>query len=334
MHRVALVADGLGATGTLEQIRERGVPGFEVDVIGAHAPAGGSYDLLHVCSPGPPGVAAMSTARAHGLPVAGSYHAEPAQRGGDALFEAGVRTVISTFYGGCDVVLSPSGFADTRLHQLGIDSTRVGRWAPGVDLERFSPGSRRPQGDGIRVLYAGRLAREKGSDLLADSFLTARARDPRLRLLLAGRGPEERALRARLGRAAAFLGWLSGDDLAAAYASADIFLFCSQTDTFGQAILEAQASGLPVVAVAAGGPAELVADGRSGVLCPANVDDIAGAVVSLAGSRAVRGRLARGGLAAVAGRSWEASLARLAAGWRRALTVRAARTPVVAAPSA
>ena len=78
-------------------------------------------------------------------------------------------------------------------------------------------------------------------------------------------------------------------------------------------ILEAQASGLPVVAVAAGGPAELVADGRSGVLCPPRVDELASALASLAGSRAARERLARGGLAAVAGRSWEASLGRLAA---------------------
>ena len=118
------------------------------------------------------------------------------------------------------------------------------------------------------MLYAGRLTREKGVDLLADAFLAARARDPRLHLVLAGGGPEEARLRARLGRAATFLGWLDGDALAAAYASADLFLFCSQTDTFGQVVLEAQASGLPVVAVAAGGPAELIADGRSGLLCP------------------------------------------------------------------
>ena len=301
--------------------------------------AGGAYDLLHVCSPGPAGVAALLTARALGLPVAGSYHTElaayTALRSGDALLEAGMRAALATFYGQCDVVLSPSGAADTRLHELGIDSARVGRWDRGVDLERFKPANRRASnGNRIDVLYAGRLTREKGADLLADSFLTARARDPRLRLLLAGGGPEEDALRARLGRSASFLGWLSGDDLAAAYASADIFLFCSQTDTFGQVILEAQASGLPVVAVAAGGPAELVADGRSGVLCPADADALAGAVVSLAGSRAARERLARGGFAAVAGRSWEASLTRLAAGWHRALTVSAEHAPVVAAPSA
>ena len=113
-----------------------------------------------------------------------------------------------------------------------------------------------------------------------------------------------------------------------------MFLFCSQTDTFGQVILEAQASGLPVVAVAAGGPAELVADGRSGVLCHPRVDDLADAVVSLAGSRTLRERLARGGLAAVANRSWEASLARLATGWRRALAVSTEPAPVAAAPSA
>jgi glycosyltransferase involved in cell wall biosynthesis len=374
--RVALVADGLGAvhgvTSTLAQIRERGVPGFEVEVIGtdasvdrrlsavAEAPipfypgltvgvpsllavvdalAGGGYDLLHVCSPGPAGVAALLTARALGLPVAGSYHTElaayTALRSGDALLAAGMRTALATFYGHCDIVLSPSTAADGRLHELGIG--RIGRWDRGVDLERFSPTRRRAGGrenDRIDVLYAGRLTREKGAGLLADSFLAARARDPRLHLLLAGGGPEEDALRARLGSSATFLGWLAGDELAAAYASADVFLFCSVTDTFGQVILEAQASGLPVVAAAAGGPAELVADGRSGVLCPARVDALAGALVELAGSPAARARLARGGLAAVGGRTWEASLVRLAAGWRRTLAVSTGPAPVAAAPPA
>ena len=126
-------------------------------------------------------------------------------------------------------------------------------------------------------------------------------------------------IRARLGRAATFLGWLGGDALAAAYASADMFLFCSATDTFGQVVLEAQASGLPVVAVAAGGPAELVTHGRSGLLCPPRAEALGAALAGLAGSRAMRERLARGGLAAARSRTWEASLAGLAAGWSRAL---------------
>ena len=163
----------------------------------------------------------------------------------------------------------------------------------------------------MRVLYAGRLTREKGVDLLADAFLAARARDPRLELVLAGGGPEEDALRARLGGAARFLGWLEGDALARAYADADLFLFCSQTDTFGQVVLEAQASGLPVVAVAAGGPAELIASGRTGVLCPPRASAIADAVAGLAASpgrpRAARprrrGRGARAPLGGVARRA-------------------------------
>ena len=372
--RVALVADGLGAvhgvTSALAQVRERGVPGFEVEVIGTDANvdrrlsavadadvpfypglavgvpsvpavvdalADGGYGLVHVCSPGPAGVTALLTARALGLPVAGSYHTElaayAALRTGDALIAAAMGTALASIYGHCDVVRSPSAAADERLHELGVQS--VERWDRGVDLERFSPARRRPaERSRIDVLYAGRLTREKGADLLAASFLAARARDPRLHLLLAGGGPEEDALRARLGRSASFLGWLAGDELAAAYASADLFLFCSQTDTFGQVILEAQASGLPVVAVAVGGPADLIADGHSGVLCPPRVDDLAAALATLAGSRPARWRLARGGLAAVAERSWEASLARLAADWRRALAVTNRSAPVTAAPPA
>ena len=85
-------------------------------------------------------------------------------------------------------------------------------------------------------------------------------------------------------------------------------------------MLEAQASGLPVVAVDAGGPAELIADGRTGLLCPPDAGDARpAAVTALAASRGVREGLGRGGVDAVAGRSWEAALERLAAGWQQAL---------------
>ena len=93
------------------------------------------------------------------------------------------------------------------------------------------------------------------------------ARDPRLRLVLAGGGPEQERLRERVGDGAIFHGWLDGSDLARVYANADVFLFPSRTDTFGQVILEAQASGVPVVAVAEGGPLSLIENRISGVLC-------------------------------------------------------------------
>jgi glycosyltransferase involved in cell wall biosynthesis len=270
------------------------------------------------------------------LPVAGSYHTElaayTAVRTGDERLELGMRLALGAFYGGCRVVLSPSGVSDARLVEMGIAEERIGRWDRGVDVARFSPARREPGrfGNRLNVLYAGRLTAEKGADLLAESFLEARARDPRLHLLLAGGGPEEERLRRRLGADATFLGWLEGDELAATYASADLFLFCSRTDTFGQVILEAQASGLPVIAVAEGGPAELISDGRSGLLCPPDADSLASAVCGLAGSRAARRRLASGGLAAVGERTWDAALARLAAGWRRALNP----SPALVTPSA
>ena len=371
--RVALVADGIGGmhgvTHTIDEIRERGVPGFEVEVIGTdphvdrrlsavaeveipfypglkigvpslpavvEALAEGRYGVLHLCSPGPAGIAAAMIGRVLELPIVGSYHTELGAyaqlRTGDAGLAAGVDMALGAFYGGCDVVLSPSQASDGRLAQLGVASERVGRWDRGVDVDRFSPALRTRAGDGrIRVLYAGRLTREKGVDLLADAFLAARARDPRLELVLAGGGPEQEALRARLGGAARLLGWLEGEALARAYADADLFLFCSQTDTFGQVVLEAQASGLAVVAVDAGGPAELIASGRSGVLCPPRTSALADAVAGLAASPPARARLARGGAIAVRERTWEASLAALGAGWRRALAARRERAAARAA---
>jgi glycosyltransferase involved in cell wall biosynthesis len=228
---------------------------------------------------------------------------------------------IGAFYGGCDVVLSPSPASDESLRTLGVAADRIGRWDRGVDLARFDP-SKRVEGmfpGQVNVLYVGRQTKEKGADLLADSFLRAHERDPRLHLVLAGGGPEEHALRERLGDAATFLGWLDGEELARAYASADMFLFASRTDTFGQVILEAQASGVPVIAVAEGGPAGLIEDGRTGRLCPADSGALAAAVLELARSPHRRAQLARAALAAVSARTWDGALRQLADGYRRAL---------------
>jgi glycosyltransferase involved in cell wall biosynthesis len=360
--RVALVADGLGGmhgvTHTLQQIRDRGVPGFEVDVIGTDADvdrrlsavaeidipfyrglkigvpslpaivealAEGRYDLVHLCSPGPAGMGAWLLARVLELPVVGSYHTELAAyaglRTGQAHLESLAAMALGAFYGACDVVLSPSPASDERLTQLGIAPERIGRWDRGVDLSRFDPALREPGSlpGKISVLYAGRLTKEKGVELLADAFTAARLRDPRLHLVLAGGGPEEERLRERLGEHATFLGWLEGEALAQAYASADVFLFASQTDTFGQVILEAQASGLPVVAVDEGGPASLIRAGETGLLAPPDAEALADAVLSLVGSPLLAERVRRAALAGVRGRTWESALEQLATGYRVAL---------------
>jgi glycosyltransferase involved in cell wall biosynthesis/predicted metal-dependent phosphoesterase TrpH len=373
--RVALVADGLGAmhgvTHTIAQIRERGVPGYEVEVIGTdpgvdrrlssvaelevpfypglqigvpglpaivEALAEGRYDLIHLVSPGPAGIGAWLLARVLELPIIGSYHTELSTyaglRSGSSAVEGLAATALAGFYGPCEMVLSPSPATDARLTALGIEPDRIGRWDRGVDLSRFDPALRdETLLPGRRtVLYAGRLTSEKGLELLADAFLAARRRDPQLHLVLAGGGPEEAGLRERLGEHATFLGWLDGLELARVYASADAFLFASVTDTFGQVILEAQGSGLPVVAVDAGGPSSLIAHGETGLLTAADPDALAAALCGVTSTPLLAERLRRVALASVGARTWAASLARLAAGYDAALarTTRSARGAQVA----
>jgi glycosyltransferase involved in cell wall biosynthesis/predicted metal-dependent phosphoesterase TrpH len=360
--RVAILADGIGSTHgvsrTIQEIRQRGVPGFEIEVLGTDAEvdrrlaavaeidvpfypglrigvpslpgavqalADGCFDAVHVCSPGPAGIAGALVARGLGLPLLGSYHTELAayagMRSGERRVAEAMAGAVALFYNACDLVLSPSGASDRALAAIGTPAERVLRWDRGVDTARFDPALRaRSRGnERIEVLYSGRITREKGVDLLADAFLRARGEDDRLHLVLAGGGPEQQRLAEQLGESATFLGWLEGDDLARAYADADVFLFPSATDTFGQVILEAQASGLPVVAVAEGGPLSLIDDDINGLLRPADAETLAAAVVALAASPLKRAALGRAAVRAARGRTWERTLELLGAGYRQAL---------------
>jgi glycosyltransferase involved in cell wall biosynthesis/predicted metal-dependent phosphoesterase TrpH len=360
--RVAILADGIGGTHgvtrVIQEIRQRGVRGFEIEVLGTdpdvdrrlsavaevevpfyaglkigvpslaaavNTLAEGAFELIHVCSPGPVGVAGALLSRATGAPLVGSYHTEltayAGMRSGEQRVADAMKWTVGAFYGACDLVLSPSPASDAALAEIGVPAERVVRWDRGVDASRFDPhlrGEVALPGD-IKVLYAGRISTEKGADLLADALLQARERDPRLQLVLAGGGPEQERLGGRLGEAASFLGWLEGAELAAAYANADMFLFPSRTDTFGQVILEAQASGLPVVAVAAGGPLALIEHRVSGLLCDPDARSLADALLELAGSPLLRERLSSAGLASAREHTWERALERLGDGYRTAL---------------
>ncbi len=361
--RVAILADGIGSmhgvTRTIEEIRQRGVPGFEIEVVGTDPEvdlrlsavaeidvpfypglqigvpslpaavqtlADGAFDAIHVCSPGPAGIAGALVARALGVPLVGSYHTEltayAGLRSGDEHVTNAMAMAVGAFYNACDIVLSPSLASDAALATIGMPSQKIMRWDRGVDTSRFDPSLRDEQLFGsatVNVLYSGRITHEKGADLLADAFLLARQSDPRLRLVLAGGGPEQERLRDRLGDTASFLGWLQGTELARAYASADVFLFPSATDTFGQVILEAQASGLPVIAVAEGGPLSLIEDGVTGLLREANPRVLADALLELACAPILRERLSSAALDSVRRRTWEQALTRLAEGYRHVL---------------
>ena len=358
--RVALIADAIGGmhgvTHTIERIRELGVPGYDVEVIGTdrnvdrrlsavaeveipfyagleigmpslpamvEAIAEGHFDAIHVTAPGPAGVMATLIARIMELPLLGSWHTElgvyAGLRSASAGLEQGMDMALSIFYRQCARVLSPSPASDESLVRLGIERDSIGRWGRGVDTSRFDPAHRDADAypGQIKVLYVGRQTKEKGAELLAETFLRAHEADPRLHLLLGGGGPEEGMLRERLGDRATFLGWLEGDELPRAYASADIFLFCSRTDTFGQVLVEAGASGLPCVAIDEGGPASIVEDGETGRLCEPDAGMLAAAVLQMADSPAWRAKLGRQGLEAARARTWQAAMAQLADGYDR-----------------
>jgi len=368
-RRVAVVVDGVGSTHgvahVIERMRENGVDGYEVEVLGTdprvdcrlpsvadievpfyegatvgvpslldvvEALAEGEYDLVHIATPGPAGLIAAAAARVAGLPLVASHHTELVEyaglRSGSIEVQAAMAMLMGTLYGQCELVLSPSPAADASLAMLGVDAEAIVRWGRGVDTDVHNPALRDtalfPPGNNVNVLHAGRLSTEKGIELLAESFLLAHSRDPRLHLCLAGDGPERAWLEGRLAAAAnergcpplaTFLGWLGRDDLARTYASADILMFCSRTDTYGQVIVEAQASGLPVVAVDEGGPASLIQHRRTGWLCRPEADSLATAVAELAASSFLRQKLAGRGLDVVRLRSWDACFEQLAIGW-------------------
>jgi phosphatidylinositol alpha 1,6-mannosyltransferase len=298
------------------RVRSVGVPvyaGFRVGLPGASvraAVAAHRADLVHLAGPfvlGAGGCAAaleqrvpMVAVYATDLPAyARTYHA-------GAIGQAVAWRRLRRIHNAADRTLAPSTATAADLRAHGIERVQV--WARGVDCRRFDPAKRSaqmraelaPAGEVI-VGYVGRLAAEKRVDLLA-----AAASLPGVRLVIVGAGPAEAAIR-RAVPGAVFLGQRSGENLARIYASLDVFVHSGPHDTFGHTLQEAAASGLPVVAPAAGGPLDLVRDGVTGFLVPpGDATALARAVARLAADPALRAAQGKAAKQMVLGRSWSA----------------------------
>ncbi|MGQ0574066.1 MAG: glycosyltransferase family 4 protein [Pseudonocardia sp.] len=232
-------------------------------------------DVVHLAAPFVVGHRGLVAARRLGVPTVAIYQTDVA--GFASSYGLGL-TARAAWRWTCrlhtqaDRTLAPSSWATEALRERGVP--RVHQWARGVDTRRFTPSKRdaglrarlAPNGE-ILVGYVGRLAPEKQVERLA-----ALAGLPGTRLVVVGAGPSEARLRAELP-GAAFLGFRGGDDLARVYASLDVFVHTGPSETFCQAVQEALASGLPVVAPDAGGPRDLVLPGRTGFLVPPRPDD-------------------------------------------------------------
>ncbi|MFJ2863226.1 glycosyltransferase family 4 protein [Kitasatospora sp. NPDC087314] len=284
------------------------VPGRQVaDAIELYRP-----HVVHLAGPFVLGAAGRSAAGRAGIPVVAVFQTDMAAYARTYLPVAGgvwerlawrqIRRIHAT----ASRTLAPAEASCRALAAHGVP--RVHLWPRGVDSVRFDPrhrdeALRRRLGPGGEVLvgYVGRLAPEKQVDRLTEV-----SRIPGVRLVVVGDGPCRPRLETGLVDAV-FLGSRTGHELARLYASFDVFAHAGPFETFGQTVQEAMASGLPVVAPAAGGPLDLVRPGRTGYLVPPGSGEaFRAAVERLARNSELRATLGRAGRAAVAERSWAA----------------------------
>ncbi len=263
-------------------------------------------DVVHLASPFALGWRGALAAERLGVPVVAAYQTDVAaytERYRLPVTTAFAQNHLVRLHRRATLTLAPSTESERQLASLGID--RVRRWGRGVDAERFRPDRRdeawqRGAGE-VLVGYVGRLAAEKQvHDLrVLDSI-------PGIRLVIIGDGPARPRLEQMLPQAV-FLGHREGEELASMMASLDVFVHTGESETFGQTLQEAHASGVPIVATGKGGPLDLVRMGIDGWLYrPGDLDDLRMRVADLAGDQRKRRAFGEAGRAAVEGRSWQA----------------------------
>jgi glycosyltransferase involved in cell wall biosynthesis len=230
-------------------------------------------DIVHVVNPAVLGLAGLYYAKAMKLPLLASYHTHLPQylhHYGLGFLESTMWELLKTAHNKAELNLCTSNAMVEQLSSHGIE--RVNLWQRGVDTNRFHPRfqstamrSRLSQGheDDTLMLYVGRLSAEKE----ITQILPILEAVPNSRLALVGDGPYRQELeRIFAGTATNFVGYLQGEELASAFASSDVFLFPSRTETLGLVLLEAMAAGCPVVAARSGGIPDIVTDGINGYL--------------------------------------------------------------------
>jgi phosphatidylinositol alpha 1,6-mannosyltransferase len=290
------------------------------DEVAEYAP-----DLVHVVSPTPMAIWAQRWARRRGVPVVASFHTHFVSYfryyGVPRLEGFGWR-MLRRFYARCERVYAPTRRIIRELEEHGIGNLEL--WSRGIDRARFGPRFRDPE---LRraagadettpmVLMVSRLVREKDLLELVPMYHALRERRNRFRLVLVGDGPLRGELEAALPDAH-FAGHQSGEALARWYASADVFVFPSTTETFGNVVAEAQASGVPPVVVDRGGPPELVDPGETGWIARANDPlDLAARVERLLRDPVERRRIAQKAYDVASERDWEAINGRLLASYQ------------------
>ena len=236
-----------------------------------------SFTHIHTATPGPIGLAALAISRILKLPIIGTYHTAFPQYAqyltGDAMIEDLTWKYTLWYYNQLDWIYVSSKNSKQELTEKGIRADKIRVIERGIDIGTFHPSKRSGQlakqygiPEGITAIYVGRISREKNLTLLSDAFRKVCESLSKVNLVVVGDGPYLEEMKQELkGYPCFFTGYLGGDALYAAYADADFFVFPSTTDTFGNVVMEAQASGLPVIVTDQGGPMENMIPGTTGI---------------------------------------------------------------------
>jgi glycosyltransferase involved in cell wall biosynthesis len=278
------------------------------------------FTEIIISTPGPIGITALLAAKMLNLRTSGIYHTDFPQYirilTDDSFLESVAWRYMHWFYGQLDTVFVNSEEYRRSWIARGFAPEKLKILPRGLDTKLFSPERRDPafwkkfgeSNGAVRLLYVGRISKEKDLDVLAQAYRQLREEGLPIQLYLVGDGPYVQALNSTLLPDAVFTGYLRGKELATAYASADLFVFPSTTDTFGNVVIEAQACGVPVIVSDTGGPKELVEPNVNGVVTKShNVEDLARAIRELVTNQKKRDQMSRQARRAVVDRSWPAA---------------------------
>lgn len=266
------------------------------------------FTHIHAATPGPIGLTALLISRLFKLPIYSTYHTQIPQyaqqlTGDDQMEELTWKFTI-WYYSQMDMVYAPSQATADELVEKGLDPEKVVVYPRGVDTDLFNPAKRNGflrrynLPEGLNLIYVGRISKEKNLEILAEAYQKVAVQHPKVNLIMVGDGPYLPEMKRKMrDLPCVFTGYLEGEELAACYASSDLFVFPSVTDTFGNVVLEAQASGLPAIVSNCGGPSENVLHGKTGLIVDATTPaDFAEAISSLAREperMEIMGRMAR-----------------------------------------
>ncbi|MFO7714547.1 glycosyltransferase [Desulfosarcina sp.] len=278
------------------------------------------FNHIHTATPGPIGLAALAIARFLRLPISGTYHTAIPQYvqilTGSGFMEELAWKFVLWYYDQMALIYAPSRSTRDELIAKGISADKIQVYPRGIDTERFNPIKRNGfykrwncAEKTTKLLYVGRVSMEKNLHLLSEAYRRLAASTAAVMLTVVGDGPYLDEMVAAMGDLPCiFTGRLEGADLDAAYASSDIFVFPSTTDTFGNVVLEAQASGIPVIVTDQGGPAENIIPEKTGLVVKADcVESLFRAMADLVADPNRRLQMGRAARRYTQNRSFEAA---------------------------